>query len=136
MKVAPVDIFVYGAHKETTAEDIVEELRFSDIVISKEDIVEKTRENSNVKSFKISVKAEYLEKALKPETWPMRVKVREWVYYPKKREQQSDGGRMGQRGVGGGASAAVGQGQHLPLYKNTTAEGTAALGADGGQQNQ
>ena len=133
MKVAPVDIFVYGAHKETTAEDIVVELKCSDIVISKEDIVEKTRENSNVKSFKISVKAEYLEKALKPETWPLRVKVREWVYYPKKREQQSDGGRMGQRG---GAGAAVGQGQHLPIYKNTTTEGTAALGADGGQSAQ
>ena len=130
MKIAPVDIFVYGAHKETAAEDIVEELKFSDIVIAKEDIQEKTRENSSVKSFKISVKAEYLEKALKPETWPMRVKVREWVYFPKRREQQPEGGRMGQRGggaPGGAAGPTDGAGQTLPLYKNTTPEGTAAV---------
>ena len=68
MKVAPGNIFVYGVHKETTTEDIVEELGYSDIVIAKEDIDEKTREGSNVKSFKIAIKAEFLEKALKPET--------------------------------------------------------------------
>ena len=28
MKVAPVDIFVYGVHKETSFEDIVEELKY------------------------------------------------------------------------------------------------------------
>ena len=55
MKVAPVDIFVYGAHKDTTIDDIVEELKFSDILVNKENILEKTREGSNVKSFKISV---------------------------------------------------------------------------------
>ena len=108
MKVAPVDIFVYGAHKDTTIDDIVEELKFSDILVNKENIVEKTREGSNVKSFKISVKAEYLEKALRPETWPLRVKVREWVYYPRRREQQQkEGGRMGQQ-RGGAGSEAVG----------------------------
>ena len=79
MKVAPVDIFVYGVHKATTPEDIVEELQYSDIIIAKDDIEEKTREGANVKSYKIAIKAEYLEKALKPETWPLRVKVREWV---------------------------------------------------------
>ena len=86
MKVATVDIFIYGCHKDTVPDDIVDELKFSDIDITKDDIEEKTREHSNVKSFKIAIKAEYLEKALKPETWPMRVKVREWVYYPKRKE--------------------------------------------------
>ena len=107
----------------------MEELKFSDIVISKEDIEEKTREGANVKSFKISVKAEYVEKALKPETWPLRVKVREWVYFPKRREQ---GGRMGQRGGAEGDRGAIGVGDSRvqappPLYKNTTPEGTAAM---------
>ena len=87
MKVAPVDIFVYGVHKDTTFDDIVEELKYSKIDIVKDDIEEKTREGSNVKSFKISIKAEFLEQALKPETWPLRVKVREWLYFPRKRIQ-------------------------------------------------
>ena len=76
-----------------------------------------------VKSYKIAIKAEYLEKALKPETWPLRVKVREWVYFPRKREHQPEGGRMGQRearaqGRGDGAGAS--------FYKYTTVDGTAA----------
>ena len=101
----------------------IEELRYSDITIAKDDIEEKTREGANVKSYKIAIKAEYLEKALKPETWPLRVKVREWVYFPRKREHQPEGGRMGQRearaqGRGDGAGAS--------LYKYTTVDGTAA----------
>ena len=71
-------------HKATTPEDIVEELQYSDIIIAKDDIEEKTREGANVKSYKIAIKAEYLEKSLKPETWPLRVKVRKWVYFPRK----------------------------------------------------
>ena len=58
---------------QTIPQDIVDELKYSDIVISIEDIEEKTREGSNVKSFKIAVRAEYAEKALLPETWPLRV---------------------------------------------------------------
>ena len=123
MKVAPVDIFVYGVHKATTPEDIVEELQYSDIIIAKEDIEEKTREGANVKSYKIAIKAEYLEKALKPETWPLRVKVREWIYFPRKREHLPEGGRMGQR-----EARAQGRvdGAGASLYKHTTSEGTAA----------
>ena len=138
MKVAPVDIFIYGCHKDTSPEDIVEELKFSDIVVTKDDIEEKTREHSNVKSFKIAIKAEYLEKALKPETWPMRVKVREWVYYPKRKEQQPEGGRLGQRGGGSGVQGGLHSGdvhnQSLPLYKNTTPHGTAAGGVSSPSQ--
>ena len=130
MKVAPVDIFVYGVHKETTVEDIVEELEYSDIAIAKEDIEEKTREGSNVKSFKIAIKAEFLEKALKPEMWPLRAKVREWVYFPRRRDQQPEGGRMGQRGTRahGRDDRVTGAGGTASLYKHTTPEGTPASG--------
>ena len=124
MKVAPVDIFVYGVHKDTTFEDIIEELKYSDIDISKDDIVEKTRERSSVKSFKLSIRAEFLEKALKPETWPLRVKVREWVYFPRKRNGE-EGGRLGQRSNGSGGHNTDGSSS---LYKHTTSEGTAASG--------
>ena len=34
-----------------------------------------------VVSYKISVKAEDLEKALKPTVWPLRVKMREFILY-------------------------------------------------------
>ena len=124
MKVAPVDIFVYGVHKDTSYEDIVEELKYSDIDIDKEDIEEKTREGSNVKSYKISIKAEFLEKALKPETWPLRVKVREWVYFPRKRSP-AEGGKMGQRSATPGTQDKA---LNSSLYKHTTPEGTAASG--------
>ena len=42
-------------HKATTPEDIVEELQYSDIIIAKDDIEEKTREGANVKSYKIAI---------------------------------------------------------------------------------
>ena len=111
MKVAPVDIFVYGVHKDTTFEDIIEEVKYSDIDISKDDIVEKAREGSSVKSFKISIKAEFLEKALK--TWPLRVcvKVGEWMYFLRKRNGE-EGGRMGQRSNGSGGHSTDGSSSH------------------------
>ena len=34
-----------------------------------------------VENYKISVKAEDLEKALNPTVWPLRVKVREFIHY-------------------------------------------------------
>ncbi len=40
--------------------------------------------NPSVMSYKISIKAEDLNKALDPTVWPMRVKVREFIYYRKK----------------------------------------------------
>jgi hypothetical protein len=81
-----------------------------------------------VKSFKIAIKAEFLEKALKPETWPLCVKVREWIYFPKRREQQPEGGHMGQRGARGQGrdDSAAGAGGAASLYKHTTPEGTPA----------
>ena len=55
---------------------LLRNFKYSKIDVVKEYIKEKTRDGSSVKSFKIAIKAEYLEKASKPETWPLSVKVR------------------------------------------------------------
>ena len=44
----------------------------------------KPNEASNVISFKISVPAEDLEKALDPTVWPLRICVREFIHYRKR----------------------------------------------------
>ena len=92
MKTAPCDIFIYGVHKSTEVADIIEDLAASEIEVKQEDIVKKTRENATVDCYKITVKAEDLEKALRPETWPLRVKAREWIYYPSKRQGRGPAG--------------------------------------------
>ena len=112
MRSPPADIFVYGVHPDTTPEDIVQDLACSDIIIKTLDIVVKSREEAFLKSYKISVKAEDLQKALDPSVWPLRVKVREFIHYSKKnsagsRQRFGDQGQ-GQRGgnvgvVAGGA---------------------------------
>lgn len=89
MRSPPADIFVWGMHPDTLPDDIVKDLAESGIVIEQKDVVKKSREGSALKSFKISVKAEDLQKALFPEVWPLRVKVIEYIYYPKKKSDQS-----------------------------------------------
>ena len=84
MRSPPADIFVWGIHPETSKEDIVKDLAQCDIVIEEKDVVKKSKEGAALLSFKISVRAEDLQKALHPTTWPIRVKVREYIYYPKK----------------------------------------------------
>ena len=84
MRSPPADIFVYGVHPDTLPEDIVQDLACSDIHIKPDDIVQKSREESFLKSYKISVKAEDLQKALDPAIWPLRVKVREFIHYSKR----------------------------------------------------
>ena len=81
MKSPPVDIFVYGVPKDTMKADIVDDLAESDIQISIEDIVLMSKGNPSVVSYKVSVKAEDLQKALDPAVWPLRVKVREFIHY-------------------------------------------------------
>jgi len=81
IKSPPVDIFVYGIPKDTTKEAIVDDLAESDIQVSTDDIVLMSKGNPTVVSFKISVKAEDLNKALDPSVWPLRVKVREFIHY-------------------------------------------------------
>ena len=84
MRSPPADIFVYGVHPDTSPEDIVQDLAFSDIIISTQDITVKSKEEAYLKSYKISVKAEDLQKALDPSVWPLRVKVREFIHYSRK----------------------------------------------------
>ena len=45
----------------------------------------KSKPEAFLKSYKICVKVEDLQKALDPSIWPMRVKVREYVYYSNKK---------------------------------------------------
>ena len=75
MKSPPVDIFVYGVPRNTTKEDIVEDLAESEIQTSLEDVILMSKGNPSVVSYRISVKAEDLSKALDPCVWPLRVKV-------------------------------------------------------------
>ena len=74
----------WGVHPETTPDDIVSDLAVSGINITTNDIMKKSRENAALNSYKISVPAADLQQALSPDIWPLRVKVREYVYYPRK----------------------------------------------------
>ena len=106
MRSPPADIFVYGVHPETSIEDIVADLAVSDIQIDTKDVVVKSKEDAYLKSYKISVRAEDLQKALDPAIWPMRVKVREYIYYSRRQPRQAQGDA--DKGVGHGGQNQVG----------------------------
>ena len=108
MRSPPADIFIYGVHKETTEQDIVDDLKESDILIDIKDVVKKSKPEAGLNSFKISVKAQDLQKALDPAIWPMRVKVREYIYFKKKPDQFNRGTAGHSAGNDGGGP------QHLP----------------------
>ena len=111
MKSPPADIFIYGVHKDTTEADIVNDLKDSDIIIEEKDIIKKSRPEASLDSYKISVKAEDLQKALNPDIWPLRVKVREFIYYARKpaNSQQQGGIRQNHVGEAGGHPPRQGQ---------------------------
>ena len=90
MRSPPADIFVWGMHPETTPDDIVKDLSECGINVEPKDIVRKSKDEAPRLSFKISVRAEDLQKALNPSIWPLRVKVREYIYYPKKKPTDSN----------------------------------------------
>ena len=113
MRSPPADIFIYGVHPDTREEDIVTDLSESGIEIETTDIIKKSKDDAPLKSFKISVKAEDLQKALDPSVWPMRVKVREYIYYSKKSAGQA-GGVYQQQGGHTGQMHGYGRGQHVP----------------------
>ena len=87
MRSPPADIFVWGVHPETTIDDIVNDLAESDIRIQSTDIEKKSKDGTPLNSYRISVPAADLQKALDPQIWALRVKVREYIYYPRKRQQ-------------------------------------------------
>ena len=107
MRSPPADIFVYGVHPDTTVEDIVQDLAYNDIIIETRDIVQKSKEEAYLKSYKISVKAEDLQKALDPSVWPLRVKVREFIHYSRKTAANQQ--RSGQAHRGAEAGGTLGQ---------------------------
>ena len=109
MRSPPADIFVYGVHPLTSVEDIVADLAESDVKIEVTDIFPKSKAEAFLKSFRISVKAEDLQKALNPAIWPLRVKVREYIYYSKRNLRQGEGNGQ-QTGSGRGGPAHQGQG--------------------------
>ena len=67
-------VFVYfknrGVHHDTTEEDIVNDLASSGIKVETKDVQLKSKEDSNLRSFKISVPASDIDKALDPGIWP------------------------------------------------------------------
>ena len=80
------------------------DLKDSDINISENDVVLKSKPEANLCSYKISVPAVDLDKALDPQIWPLRVKVREYVYYSNKPKKQNDQNQS-QTGSDGNANA-------------------------------
>ena len=54
--------------------------------------------------------------------------MRDWFYFTKRRDQQPEGGRMGQRGAHahGRGDVVTGAGGAASLYKHTTPDGTPA----------
>ena len=91
MRSPPADIFVWGVHPDTTLDDIVNDLAASGIKIATTDILKKSKDEAYLCSYKISIPADDLKKALNPEIWPLRVKVREFIHYkrnPQRKQQQ------------------------------------------------
>ena len=84
MRSPPADIFVWGVHPDTTKEDIVNDLAESNIIVKISDIEKKSKDEAYLCSYRISVPATDLDKALDPAIWPLRVKVREFVHYAKR----------------------------------------------------
>ena len=79
--------------------------------------MKKSKPEAGLNSYKISVKAEDLQKALDPSIWPMRVKVREYIYYSRRVPrpgQSGDQHGQGQRGQQQGQQQGQ-QGRDQPL---------------------
>jgi hypothetical protein len=115
MRSPPADIFVWGIHPDTSLPDIVADLAESGIIIQERDIEKKSKEEAYLVSYKIRLKAEDLQKALEPSVWPLRVKVREFIYYsrrnPRQQRQQHEDGQEQDQQHGRGHGQQQGRGQ-------------------------
>ena len=65
------------------------DLASSEICIETKDIEKKSKDGAPLNSYKISVPAAQLQQALDPSIWPLRVKVREWIYYSNRNKANS-----------------------------------------------
>ena len=93
-------------------------------MITEHDIEKKSKQEAFLVSYRIRVKAEDLQKALNPAIWPMRVKVREYIYYSSKgQSKRKNEDQNGQISQGGSSNTGV-QGDQvqeqrgLPLVPN------------------
>ena len=82
--------FCIGVHPDTTVDDIIAD---SGIEVHKKAIKMKSKPEAFLNSYRISVRAEDLQKALNPAIRPMRVKVREYVFYSKKNAKSKETGQ-------------------------------------------
>ena len=117
MKSPPADIFVWGIHPETTIEDIINDLAASDIKVEVKDIEQKSKKEAYLVSYKISVPASDLSKALNPDIWPLRVRVREFIHYARRNPQsqrKQSAERVPQQTEGGGHTSAGGATHRVP----------------------
>ena len=127
------------------------DLAASDIHIEVKDIEKKSREEAFLVSYKINIPADKLEKALNPEIWPLRVKVREFIYYKRKPQSRQQGGVQQDQGVPGHVVGEQGQhrveqnqvipGNHAPRQQGYQGPGVVVshhghVGQHGGQGDQ
>ena len=98
MRSPPADIFVWGIHCKTTVQEIIADLADSGVIIQEKDVKKKSKAEAFLSSYKISVRAEHLQTALDPSVWPLRVKVREYIYYSKKNPRQENNQQRARQG--------------------------------------
>ena len=102
----------------------------------------KSKEEAYLKSYKISVKAEDLQKVLDPSVWPLRVKVRGFIHYSRKftagnnlrnggQENRLGGGRHAGAVAGGGHQQGYQVGEERGQHPNLLAPNRYALPGDG-----
>ena len=84
---APADIFVWNVSPKCSVDHIIDDLKASDIHITRNDVTKMTKSppaNSNSRppldSYRITIQPEDFQKAMHPEVWPERVRVRQWYY--------------------------------------------------------
>ena len=109
MRSPPAAIFVWGVHPETTIDDIVNDLAESDIKVDVKDVEKKSKDEAYLVSYKINIHSDDLEKALNPEIWPIRVKVREYIHYKRKPVRAQQGASHLVQGGPGHQTAGRGQ---------------------------
>ena len=81
---------MYGRCILLPVEDIVNDLIESEIKVEAKDVVKKSKPEAALCSYKISVPSADLTKTLDPSTWPMGVKVREFIHYSNKPEKSDE----------------------------------------------
>ena len=89
---APVDLFVHNVSKEASGEAIKKHM-LENKNLNILEIQKVSHEDARTQSFRVKIKAADYENALKPETWPYRVRVRVYRHFRQKREE---GGQFGQ----------------------------------------